>query len=127
MWWSNPPIHFKTVFYGVGRALNPNNNFVQAFCEDQDQNIWIGTGGGGLRYWNRRNNSYTLFTHDPAKKNTVGSNFITGILRMLKTDIWVSSYYGGISRFNKLTQSFDHYPCFNPYTNSEETKGMVSL
>lgn len=113
---------FKTVFYGDEKVLNPNNNFVQAFCEDQDQNIWIGTGGGGLRYWNRKLNSNTFFTHDPANKNTVGSNFITGIFRDHQNDIWVSSYYGGISRFNKSTRSFQHYPCFNNYTNLEEAR-----
>ena len=116
---SNP---FKTVFYGDEKILNSNNNFVQAFCEDEEHNIWIGTGGGGLRYWNRDKNQYTFFTHDPADNHTLGSNFITGVLKDAQNDIWVSSWYGGISKYNKKAKSFQHYPCFNPYLNTEQTR-----
>ncbi|MEO6731152.1 MAG: two-component regulator propeller domain-containing protein [Ferruginibacter sp.] len=116
---------FKTIFYGDEKTLNPNNNFVQAFCEDEEKNIWIGTGGGGLRYWNRAANKYTLYTHDPGDKTSVGANFITGILKDTHNDIWISSWFGGVSRFNKKTRSFEHYPCYNPYTNTQETTAWL--
>ncbi|MEP7144152.1 MAG: two-component regulator propeller domain-containing protein [Ferruginibacter sp.] len=116
---SNP---FHAVFYGDEKILNANNNFVQSFCEDEEQNIWIGTGGGGLRYWNRRRNWYTVYTHDPGDKTSVGGNFITGIVRDAQNNIWVSSWFGGISRFNKSSRSFEHYPCYNPYINAQETR-----
>ncbi len=116
------PNPFRTVFYSDAKNINPNNNFVQTFCEDEENNLWIGTGGGGLRYWNRRTDSYTPYVHNPADQTSVGGNFITGIIKDVQNDIWVSSWYGGISRFNKKTKTFQHYPCFNPYTNNQETR-----
>lgn len=113
---------FKTIVYKDEKNTNPNNNFILSFCEDADENIWIGTDGGGLRYWNRRNNTSTVYTHDAADDHSPGSNFVTSIISDHEQNIWISTWMGGISRFNKTTKSFDHYTCFNPYTNAAEKK-----
>ncbi|WP_090103373.1 two-component regulator propeller domain-containing protein [Chitinophaga sp. CF118] len=96
------------------------NNFILSFCEGEGKNIWIGTDGGGLKLWNRETNTVKDYTLNPAVKNSISSNFITGILHDSHGDLWVATWFGGINRYNKQTDGFDHFRCFNPFTNAEE-------
>ncbi|MDE3234776.1 MAG: response regulator [Bacteroidota bacterium] len=99
---------------------NPNINFIRSFCEDQNGNLWIGTSGAGLRFWNRTSNTYTLYTHDPNNSSSLGSDFVTSIVKDTFNTIWLSTWYGGVNRFGPSAGTFRHYACFNPYTNEEE-------
>ncbi len=46
------------------RCNRPMDNFILSFCEDQQRNVFIGTDGAGLRYWDRQKNTFTTFRHD---------------------------------------------------------------
>ena len=103
-------------------AFNVKNhagNFMRAFCEDQRHNIWIGTAGNGLNYWNRKSNSFTNFSHK-ADGKSISSNLVVSVLKDYQNQIWVATFNGGIDRFNEQTQQFQHYPCWKPGTASEE-------
>jgi len=89
------------------------NNFILSFCEGSGKNIWIGTDGGGLKYWNRETNTTKDY-------HATSGNFITGIMKDSRDDIWVATWFGGINRYNKSTDAFDHFTCFNPFTKTEE-------
>jgi signal transduction histidine kinase/ligand-binding sensor domain-containing protein/DNA-binding response OmpR family regulator len=89
------------------------NNFILSFCEGSGKNIWIGTDGGGLKYWNRETNTTKDY-------HITSSNFITGIIKDSRDDIWITTWFGGINRYNKSTDAFDHFTCFNPFTKAEE-------
>lgn len=96
------------------------NNFILSFCEGTGKNFWIGTDGGGLKYWNRETGSVKDYKFNPLVKNSISSNFITGILLDSGDDLWVATWFGGISRYNKHTDAFDHFTCYNPFTKAEE-------
>jgi len=116
------PHPIRTIVYNSDKAPNPNDNFILSLCEDRDHNIWIGTDGGGVRYWRRGTDAYTLYRHEAANSRSVGGNFITGVVCDVKGDIWASAWYGGISRFDKAGGGWQHYTCYNPYTNMEESR-----
>ncbi|MDB5151119.1 MAG: Two component regulator propeller, partial [Mucilaginibacter sp.] len=88
------------------------NNFILSFCEDEKHNLWIGTDGGGLSYWDTKNNLYTNYTH-ASTGGGLSSDFIVSILKTFDNKIWVASYNGGIDAFNKATGTFKHYSCYN--------------
>jgi ligand-binding sensor domain-containing protein len=44
---------------------------INSFEEDDKQNLWIGTNGNGLIYFNRSTNTYTQFKHDPSNPNSI--------------------------------------------------------
>jgi signal transduction histidine kinase/ligand-binding sensor domain-containing protein/DNA-binding response OmpR family regulator len=108
---------FKTVVY---EQKNIVDNFILSFCEDANHNLWIGTDGAGLRYWNRATNRYTNYVNDPADAGSINNNFITNILRDDQDRLWVATWFGGVNRLDRATGKFLHYSCFNPKTNSEE-------
>src|SRR5262249_53162037 len=91
-----------------------------SFCEDEKNNVWIGTDGAGLRYWNRAKNNFTCYRHDAGLSNSISSNFITSILRDDQNNIWISTWFGGINRLQKGSNAFERYTCVNPVTNTEE-------
>jgi signal transduction histidine kinase/ligand-binding sensor domain-containing protein/CheY-like chemotaxis protein/AraC-like DNA-binding protein len=101
------------------------NNFILSFCEDEKNNIWIGTDGAGLRYWNRTANSFSHYINRPADRTSVSSNFVTNILCDTEKNIWVTTWFGGLNKFNKETRTFERYSCFNPKTGTEENNAWA--
>lgn len=108
---SDTPKYFKSIKYN---ANDPAENFILSFCEDENCNIWVGTDGAGLKYWNRKNNTYINYS------NKLSSSFITGIIRDNNNEIWLSTWAGGVNRINPKTNSVTQYSCYNPYTKQIE-------
>lgn len=108
---SNTPKYFKSIKYNSKDLVE---NFILSFCEDEKNNVWVGTDGAGLKYWDRKNNSYTSYS------NKLPNKFITGIVRDNNNEIWLSSWAGGISKINPKTNSVTPYTCYNPYTKQIE-------
>ncbi|MRX69467.1 response regulator [Flavobacterium resistens] len=108
---SNSPKYFKNIRYN---AKDPAENFILSFCEDEKKNLWVGTDGAGLKYWNRKNNSYINYG------NKLSSPFITGIVRDNNNEIWLSTWAGGVNKINPKNNSVTQYYCFNPFTKQIE-------
>ncbi len=88
------------------------NNFILSFCEDEKHNLWIGTDGGGLSYWDIKSNLYTSYTH-ASTGGGLSTDFIVSILKTFDNKIWIASFNGGIDEFNRATGKFKHYKCYN--------------
>jgi signal transduction histidine kinase/ligand-binding sensor domain-containing protein/FixJ family two-component response regulator len=95
------------------------SNFIISFCEDEHNNIWIGTDGSGLNYWNVAKNSFTTYQCQPGAGH-LSSNFVVSLLKDYTNQIWVATFNGGIDALDKASQSFKHYSCYNTVTNTEE-------
>ncbi|NCI47712.1 hybrid sensor histidine kinase/response regulator transcription factor [Sediminibacterium soli] len=117
---------FRSVVYPVSdKQGNAIENFILSFEEDRNRNIWIGTDGAGLRYWNRGTNSFTVFRHDASSPASLSSNFVTGIKQDSYHELWVATFFGGINRLKKNGTGFEHFTCTNPVTGAEENNAWV--
>ena len=110
---SSTPKYFKNIRYN---ATDPAENFILSFCEDEKKNLWVGTDGAGLKYWNRKTNTYSNYS------NKLSSPFITGIVRDNNNEIWLSTWNGGMNKINPQNNSVTQYSCFNPFTKQIEKK-----
>ncbi|WP_315821434.1 ligand-binding sensor domain-containing protein [Paraflavitalea speifideaquila] len=45
---------FRHITYSAPGSNSLVDNFILSFCEDDQHNVYIGTDGAGLRYWNRQ-------------------------------------------------------------------------
>ena len=116
---SAAPKYFKTVKYNT-RENNLAQNFILSGCEDENHNLWIGTDGAGLRYWNRKTDTYTVYNNNPNSANAISSNFITNVICDSNKEIWLSTWAGGVNRINPKTNSINRYSCYNPFTKQTE-------
>jgi len=115
------PLNFSSFKYEPKDGTkNPENNFMLSFCEDEKKNIWIGTEGAGLRYWDRQNNTYTNYTTTTANGRKIKSDFITGIVKDSVNAIWVAMWKGGVCRIDPKTKAIQNFDIYNPYTKREE-------
>ena len=116
------PIVFKHIKYkGSGsEAGNLTENFILSFCEDEKNNLWIGTDGAGLRYWDRKNDTYTSYNKSPGSRYALTSNFITSIIKDSINRIWVSTWAGGVNRIDPKTGAINYFSCYNPFTKQTE-------
>ncbi|GGH06713.1 response regulator [Sphingobacterium alkalisoli] len=100
------------------RYFNPsagglNHPVVSGFQEDHLRNIWIGTEGGGLNYWDRTNDSFRHFV--VSKSNSPNSNMI----KRLKFDadnktLLISAFSGGMMSYNMDQNVFNDFRFFFP-------------
>lgn len=116
---SATPKYFKTIKYNI-KDNNLAQNFILSSCEDEKQNLWIGTDGAGLRYWNRKNDTYTVYNNNPNSTNYISSNFITNLICDSNNEIWLSTWAGGVNRINPKTNAITHYSCYNPFSKQIE-------
>lgn len=115
----NSPKYFKNIKYNT-KDNNPAENFILSFCEDEKKNVWIGTDGAGLKYWDRKRNTYTTYSNSGYSTNKISSNFITSIIRDTNNEIWLSTWAGGVNRINPANNTISHFSCYNPFTKQIE-------
>jgi PAS domain S-box-containing protein len=97
-------IHIKSEL-GINNSLN--NNLVNAFLEEKNF-LWIGTEGGLNRY-NKKDNTFKHYVHDPLNKKSIGSNAVWAICKDKRGNLWIGTWGGGLNRFDYKTETFKHY------------------
>ena len=89
-------------------GLRLKSNTVSSFLE-VNGNIWIGTDGGGISVWDRENKNYTFLSHDPADKNSLGSDEVLCLFQDSKGIIWTGNWDGGLNRYDPGSGHFRRY------------------
>ncbi|MFD2535706.1 ligand-binding sensor domain-containing protein [Gelatiniphilus marinus] len=76
-----------------------NNNFVICLYADKNDNIWIGTDGGGLNLYKNKKNKFYYFQSDSNNKFSISDNAILHISPGEDNIIWTATVHGGLSYF----------------------------
>ncbi len=81
-----------------------SNNHVPSLHEDQAGTLWIGTGGGGLDKFDRKNETFTHYR----EKDGLPNDVIFGILEDEQGFLWLSTVKG-LSRFDPRAATCKNY------------------
>lgn len=114
--------HFKNTYPG---STEQARNFIMSFCEDRERNLWIGTEGAGLYYWDRKSNLYTAYTSASSADKRLKSDFVTSIVRGSDDAIWVAMWKGGVCRIEPGSGRITNFSIYNPYTQKPEQESWL--
>jgi len=100
--------------------LDDWNTGVFCFWEDDRERIWMGTAGGGVFRFDRKDRSFKHYKHIPGDSTSLRSNVIRDIYQDRTGTVWIANWYGGIHRFQEETETFVNY-----FYNDPDRKGLA--
>jgi signal transduction histidine kinase/ligand-binding sensor domain-containing protein len=86
--------NFTTYHLGKDKFSN-ERNFILDMTEDYYGNIWIGSSGGGLILFNKKNGKYEFYTI----KDGLSENTVKSVIEDNNGDLWLATN-DGITKFN---------------------------
>lgn len=85
-----------------------SSNYVRAFAQDTQGNIWAGTSNG-LNIIARESGAITRYGLSRNGKTGLSNLSIWAILRDRQGTMWLGSYYGGLDYCNFDSDRFEHF------------------
>ncbi|NIJ45944.1 signal transduction histidine kinase/ligand-binding sensor domain-containing protein/DNA-binding response OmpR family regulator [Wenyingzhuangia heitensis] len=86
---------YKFTHYKPSNKPNSiSSNLVFRLTGDNDNNLWIGTTGGGLNYFDSKTEKFTNYLHSKKSNNSVKSNYITSVYHDSKNRLWIGTKEG---------------------------------
>ena len=81
-------------------------NTINTIYQDHYGFMWFGTQDGLTRFDGYQ---FKNFRHDPQNKNSLANNYLWHINEDAEGIFWLSSFGGGLTRFNPADETFTHY------------------
>jgi len=85
-----------------------SSNIVRSVCEDNNNNLWIGTFAG-LDKLNLSTNGIEHVGLSTDKRHSLSSQSIRCLTKDTQGTIWIGTYYGGINYFNPDPEVFQYF------------------
>ncbi|HEX2536037.1 MAG TPA: response regulator, partial [Chitinophagaceae bacterium] len=86
-----------------------SHNIVTSFAEDALGNLWVGTDGGGLNYYDKKTGQFRHYKHQPGQKNSISNNSVLSVILDQSGKVWIGTYGGGIQQLDPATGTFSTY------------------
>lgn len=87
-----------------------SHNFIYAsIIQDFDDNLWIGTYGGGLNVMNYQTGKFKSYQSDPENPHSLSDNIVFDIYQDPKTGFFWIATNNGLNRFDHEKQSFTRF------------------
>jgi ligand-binding sensor domain-containing protein/two-component sensor histidine kinase len=104
------------------------HNSIMAIIEDEED-LWLGTLGGGLIKFNHKTGAALTFKHDPLNDNSLTDNEVISLLKDKSGIIWIGTSLGrGISQLQINNRKFNHLRHIpsNPNTLSDNVVWAIN-
>jgi ligand-binding sensor domain-containing protein/class 3 adenylate cyclase len=97
---------------------------INDILQDSRGFLWFATNDGLNRY---DGYNFKVFKHDPSDSTSIANNMITGLIEDFDGNIWVATNGGGLNRFDRRNESFEHFTFDRENENSLTNDFVTSL
>ncbi len=121
---------FTHYFNQKGKSNTLSNNHLYTLLKDSENNIWIGTEGGGLNRFNRSTHLFYNYVVNDKTAGSLSNNDIHDIFLDSHHNVWVCTQ-DGLNKYIKSTNSFKVYSKNNGFASNvfkqmvEDSKGNL--
>lgn len=84
-------------------------NFLSSLFVDKDNNLWIGTWGGGVNYLLNKESFFKLIKYTPDSQYTLNDQFVKGIETDDDGTLWILTQKGGLNHYDKKKGLIKNY------------------
>ncbi|HRA74269.1 MAG TPA: two-component regulator propeller domain-containing protein, partial [Flavobacterium sp.] len=110
----------------LGDSKSLSFNDVRYIVEDEKNNFWIATWGGGLNYFDVNTKEFKSFKEKTGAKNTISSNNVLS-LQKDKHLIWLATFGGGVNLLDTKTNRFKVFKSVETNPNSISSDYLYSI
>jgi ligand-binding sensor domain-containing protein/signal transduction histidine kinase len=116
----------------TGRWVSLSHLFVgehvfSAIAQTSPDDFWISSNGKGLYHLHWPSQKLTHFAHNPQDPNSLTDNTIYNLFADNKGALWITTYYGGISRFDLKLRKFTNFKAQNGKPGTLLTNGVTGV
>jgi signal transduction histidine kinase/ligand-binding sensor domain-containing protein len=107
--WQEATGTFKHFLGLTGEEEGPPHNFIySAIHEDSDNQLWVGTYGGGLVRLDPETGTHSSYYHDPEDPTTLSDNIVFSLHEDQEGRFWIGTN-SGLNMFYPGTESFRRF------------------
>lgn len=118
---------FDNSFYSYPLVYSRNvNKTITALVEDSRKNLWIGTWGDGIYYFEKNSGKLIHYFNIDDDTTSISSNRITGIVKDKDDEIWIGTFGGGLNRLTYSIDSTGNSVKFIRYKHSDNNDKTIS-
>ncbi len=103
-----------------------SNNKITSVLEDKSGYIWIGTFGGGVNKWDKKNGTIIQYQYKPGKSNGLASNYVHAILEDVDGSLWIGNSEF-LSHLNTRTGIFENFNSNSRNLTNADAKNINAL
>ena len=98
---------YKSYKHTINNPKSISYDDVRYVVEDEKENLWVATWGGGLNYFEIKKGEFLHFK----KNNTTTSISSNNVVSMQKDNenLWLATFGGGLNLFNIKSKEFQHF------------------
>ncbi len=86
--------------YNSDSKIKLNTNAVWCIYQDQNKDVWLGTGGSGLIHFDKNEGIKENYTHNPYNNASLSSNNIRTITEGNNNELWIGTEDKGLCLLN---------------------------
>ena len=103
----NPTGNLHSKVFSEPKSLS--TNFLSSLFIDRDNNLWIGTWGGGVNYLLNKESFFKLIKYTPESQYTLYDQFVKGIETDNDGTLWILTQKGGLNHYDKNKGLINNY------------------
>lgn len=100
------PIHVNAANQSFG---NIKSNTIREIIESKSGLIWIATKFGGLHYFDRRQQTFSILKKSEDGEKGLNHNYVTSVIEDSLSNIWFGTKGGGLNKLDRKTGEFIYY------------------